>query len=458
VAKLVPTGAALAYSTFLGGSGFDLGLGIAVDGAGAAYVSGSTLGATDFPTTTGAFDQTHNGGEDAFVAKLVPTGAALDYSTFLGGSGFDRGLSIAVDGRGAAYVTGDTADADTDFPATPGAFDQTHNGGFVDAFVAKLVPTGAALAYSTFLGGSGFDQGFGIAVDRAGAAYVTGLTTATDFPTTAGAFDQTQNGDFDVFVTKLLPPGSAPSYSTFLGGSSLDLGLGIAVDQFRAAYVTGSTLATDFPTMAGAFDQTHNGLDDVYVTKLGPAGATLSYSTFLGGSSVDRGLGIAVDGNGAAYATGLTEDTTDFPTTAGAFDQSPNGGADVFVARLVEPTPPPPGPLPPGPSCRGLTTTHAGSDGDDTITGTPGGDVIAALAGNDLITALGGSDVVCAGLGHDTATGGRGKDTIQGEDGKDRLRGGSGDDRLSGGKGTDMCIGSSGQDVARKCEKEKSIP
>jgi Ca2+-binding RTX toxin-like protein len=461
VAKLGPTGAALSYSTFLGGSGSDIGQGIAVDGTGAAYVSGSTFGATDFPTTAGAFDQIHNGGEDAFVARLGPTGAALSYSTFLGGSSDDRGLSIAVDGRGAAYVTGDTVDADTDIPATPGAFDQTHNGGFADAFVAKLVPAGAALDYSTFLGGSAVDQGFGIAVDSAGAAYVTGLTIATDFPTTAGAFDESHNGSFDVFVTKLLPSGGALSYSTFLGGSSLDLGLGIAVDPVRAAYVTGSTLATDFPTTAGAFDPIHNGLDDAYVTKLGPAGAALSYSTFLGGSGDDRALGIAVDGNGAAYATGLTEDTTtDFPTTAEAFDRTQNGGFDAFVSRLVEPTPPPPpppGPLSSGPSCRGLTATHAGTDGDDTITGTPGGDVIAALAGNDLITALDGNDVVCAGPGHDTATGGQGRDTIQGQDGKDRLMGGGGNDRLNGGSGSDRCLGGSGRNLARNCEKEKSI-
>jgi Ca2+-binding RTX toxin-like protein len=462
VTKVGSRGATLSYSTFLGGSGFDQGLGIAVDGAGAAYVTGNTVDdATDFPTTPGAFEQTHNGGFDAFVTKVGPTGADLSYSTFLGAFSTDRGFGIAVDGAGAAYVTGHTFA--TDFPTTPGAFDQTHNGDF-DAFVTKLLPTGAALSYSTFLGGSSFDLGLGIAVDRARAAYVTGHTfdAATDFPTTPGAFDQTHNGDSDAFVTKLGPIGGALSYSTFLGGSSFDLGFGIAVDGDRLAYVTGFTQATDFPTTAGAFDQTHNGGSDAFVTKVGPTGAALGYSTFLGGSGEDQGFGIAVNGDGAAYVTGLTSSATDFPTSPGAFDQSHNGRVDAFVTKLVEPTPPGPPPQGPAPgsapTCWGLIATLTGTDGNDTITGTPGRDVIVALAGNDVVKSLGGGDVVCAGRGNDVATGGGGKDTIQGEDGKDQLKGGSGTDTLNGGKGRDTCIGGSGRNLARNCEKEKSIP
>jgi Ca2+-binding RTX toxin-like protein len=192
------------------------------------------------------------------------------------------------------------------------------------------------------------------------------------------------------------------------------------------------------------------------VTKVGATGALLGYSTFLGGS------GIAVNGDGAAYVTGSTQEhESNFPTTAGAFDQTHNGSFDAFVTKLVEPTPP--GPPPPGPppglarTCRGLTATLAGTGDDDTITGTPGRDVIAALAGNDVVTALGGGDVVCAGPGNDTATGGGGTDRVQGEDGKDRLKGGSGTDTLNGGKGRDTCIGGSSQDKG-KCERENSIP
>jgi hypothetical protein len=457
VTKLGPTGAALSYSTFLGGSGVDGGSGLDVDGAGAAYITGGTDG-TDFPTTAGAFDQTHNGGNDAFVTKLGPTGTTLSYSTILGGSGFDAGSSIVVDEAQAAYSTGFTSSKRT-FPTTAGAFDRTHDG-ILDAFVTKLGPTGGTLSYSTFLGGSNNDQGSGIAIDRAGEAYVTGLTADTDFPTTAGAFDRTHNGGIaDAFVTKLGPTGGTLSYSTFLGGSDNDQGLDIAVDGFRAAYVTGFTVdsATDFPTSAAAFDQTHNGGSDAFAAKVGPTGAALSYSTFLGGSGVDEGIGVAVDGDGAAYVTGFTgKAESDFPTTPGAFDQTHNGFLDAFVARLVEPTPPPP----PGSAltCRGRTATLVGTVGGDAITGTPGRDVIAALAGDDVVKALGGSDVICAGQGKDVASGGGGKDTIQGEDGKDRLTGGEGNDDLSGGKGRDTCIGGSGRNFARNCEKEKSIP
>jgi hypothetical protein len=465
VTKVGSTGTTLSYSTFLGGSGLDQGRGITVDGAGAAYVTGATAdAAAGFPTTSGAFDETHNGNDDAFVTKLGPAGAApLGYSTFLGGSDFDVGFGIAVDGAGATYVTGFAEDAAIGFPTTAGAFDQTHNGGIKDAFVTKLGSTGTALSYSTFLGGAGDDRGMGVAVDGAAAAFVTGFTedAATDFPTSAGAFDQTQNGGFDAFVTKVGPAGAAPLvYSTFLGGSDGELGLGIAVDGAGAAHVTGLTAAADFPTTAGAFDQTHNGMEDGFVTKVGPTGAApLGYSTFLGGSGFDDGLGIAVDGAGAVYVTGSTENAvTDFPTTAGAFDETHNGGFDAFVTKLVEPTSPPPPSPGPAQTCRGVTATHEGTNAGDRIRGTPGRDVIAALAGNDRIKALGGRDIVCAGQGNDKANGGGGRDRIQGENGKDRLKGGSGDDRLNGGKGRDTCIGNSGQDKAPNCEKEKSIP
>ena len=148
---------------------------------------------TDFPTTTGAFQTTYGGGNgDAFVTKLNPTGTALVYSTYLGGTGNDYGYGIAVDTAGNAYVTGYTAS--TDFPTTPGAFQTTYGGGNDDAFVTKLNPTGTALVYSTYLGGTDSDIGNGIAVDTAGNAYVTGYTASTDFPTTPGAFQTTFGG------------------------------------------------------------------------------------------------------------------------------------------------------------------------------------------------------------------------------------------------------------------------
>src|SRR5215213_362446 len=329
VTKLNPTGSALVYSTFLGGSGIELGLGIAVDSSGSAYVTGRT-GSLNFPTTVGAFDTTHNGIFNAFVTKLNPSGSALVYSTFLGGSSFDQGNDIAVDTSGSAYVTGETFSPN--FP-TASAFDITSNGES-DAFVTKLNPAGSALVYSTFLGGSSGDFGRGVAVDTSGSAYVTGATFSPNFPTTAGTFDTTHNGSSDAFVTKLSASGLALVYSTFLGDSDVDVGSGIAVDASGSVYVTGETVSPNFPTTVSAFDTTHNGELDVFVTKLNLSGsAPLVYSTFLGGSGIEVGRGIAVDISGSAYISGFTN-SPNFPTTADAFAPTHNGGNDAFVTKL----------------------------------------------------------------------------------------------------------------------------
>jgi hypothetical protein len=318
----------LVYSTYLGGSGDDAALGIAVDGSGNAYVTGTTF-SRDFPTTAGAF-QTAGGFEDAFVAKLDAAGSALVYSTYLGGRGQALGYGIAVDGSGNAYVTGFT---NGDFPTTAGAF-QTAPGGVPDAFVAKLDAAGTALLYSTYLGGSGADQGYGIAVDGSGNAYVTGFTNSSNFPTTAGALQTSLPGITNAFVAKLDAAGTALLYSTYLGGSNLDAALGIAVDGSGNAYVTGSTRSTDFPTTAGAFQTSLPGRENAFVAKLDAAGTALVYSTYLGGSSFDAARGIAVDGSGNAYVTGSTF-SRDFPTTAGALQTSyGGGGSDAFVAKL----------------------------------------------------------------------------------------------------------------------------
>jgi hypothetical protein len=339
VTKLNAAGSALVYSTYLGGSLIDSGHGIAVDGAGGAYVTGYTE-SDDFPTTAGAFDTGFNLGGDAFVAKLNAAGSALEYSTYLGGIGEDRpGFAIGVDGAGSAYVTGWTESLD--FPTSIGAFDTSFNGVF-DAFVTKLNAAGSALSYSTYLGGSAEDDAYGIAVDGAGSAYVTGSTESGDpdyieFPTTPGAFDTSFNGvNQDAFVTKLNAAGSALGYSTYLGGSSIrdDDGHGIAVDGAGSAYVTGSTDSTDFPTSEGAFDTSYNGgFGDAFVTKLNAAGSALGYSTYLGGTDSEAPEGIAVDGAGSAYVTGETR-SSDFPTSFGAFDTSLDGSDDLFVTRL----------------------------------------------------------------------------------------------------------------------------
>jgi len=283
---------ALFYSTYLGGSIRDGGQGIAVDSAGNAYVTGLT-NSPDFPTAVGAFQSTRAGGFDALVTKLNAVGSALVYSTYLGGSGDDYGLGIAVDAAGNASLTGYTNSPN--FPTTPAAF-QPAPGGSVDAFVTKLNSSGSALIYSTYLGGSGYDVGQGIALDSLGNAYVTGVTSSADFPTSVGAFQPTLAGSFNVFVTKLNLAGSAPLlYSTYLGGNNDDRGFGVAVDSVGNAYVTGYTTSTDFPTTSGAFQTIYAGGSDGFVTKLNPGGSMpLLYSTYLGGSGLDIAQAIAV--------------------------------------------------------------------------------------------------------------------------------------------------------------------
>ena len=267
VTKLNPTGSALVYSTYLGGSGDDSGQGIAVEASGNAYVTGST-DSTNFPATAGAFQPTIGGMFDnGFVTKLNPTGSALVYSTYLGGSGNDSGNSIAVNTSGNAYVTGYTDS--TNFPVTAGAFQPTIGGMFDNAFVTKLNPTGSALVYSTYLGGSGDDSGNSIAVDTYGNAYLTGITSSTNFPTVKPLQSSYGTGQSDVFVSLLNPNGSALVYSTYLGGSpTADTGLGITVDGSGNAYVTGYTGSTIFPTTAGAFQTTYAGEGDAFVTKI----------------------------------------------------------------------------------------------------------------------------------------------------------------------------------------------
>ncbi len=329
VTKLTPAGNALVYSTYLGGSGSDFGQAIAVDAAGSAYVTGYTE-STNFPTQS-AYQPASGGYSDVFVTKLTPAGNALAYSTYLGGSGTDVASGIAVDTAGSAYVTGQTTSAN--FP-TQSAYQATYKGGPqgtpYDAFVTKLAPAGNALVYSTYLGGSGLDWGSGIAVDSAGSAYVAGYTSSTNFPTQS-PYQATLQGTQNAFVTKLTPAGNALAYSTYLGGGGTDSGLGIAVDAAGSAYLTGSTTSTNFPTQS-PYQAKLQGGANAFLTKLTPTGNALVYSTYLGGSSTDWGYGIAVDGAGSAYVTGLAG-STNFPTQS-PYQAANRGAQDAFVAKL----------------------------------------------------------------------------------------------------------------------------
>jgi hypothetical protein len=344
VTKLNSTGTGLVFSTFAGGSGADEGWGIAVHSSGDVYVTGDTT-STNWTATTNGLQKTNAGGMDAFFLRLDRFAAAAGYFTYLGGSGSDSARAIAIDATRNVYLTGGTTSSN--FPIVAGSFDTSANAG-EDAFATKLTYAGSTMAagdtyvrtYSSYLGGGGTDRGLGITIDGTARAYLTGLTSSTDFPTTAGAFATSYGGGAnDAFVTKFNPGGGTLAYSTYLGGSGDDRGQGIALDSANDAHVVGRTSSSNFPTTPGAFDTSYNGGDDAFVTKLNPAGSSpLLYSTFLGGSSGtsgnnDRGMAMALDATANAYVTGLTA-SSNFPTTAGAYDTSANGGQDAFVTKL----------------------------------------------------------------------------------------------------------------------------
>ena len=367
VTKLNATGSGLLYATYLGGSGEDRSHSVAAGPGGSVFLTGNTFSA-DFPSTPLANDTVLGGASDAFVAKLDVTGGSLDYATYLGGAGNESGLSIAIDSGGNAYSTGKVDSAG--FPATAGTIQETFGGGPWDAFVVKVNPAGTSLVYATFLGGSGNDDGSGIAVDGAGNAYVTGSTVddVADLSTTVGANDTTHNGNTDAFVAKVNPTGTALLYGTFLGGAAHDYGYGIAVDGAGNVYVAGRTNSAAFPTTPDAISTVKKGAHDGFVTRLNPGSVALSYSTYLGGLNFDFAGSIALDSAGNAYATGET-DSPNFPVTPGAWDadldtssSNPLNWTDAFVAKFVWPSdlsvlPADIAFVPPGPAIAGTVVT-----------------------------------------------------------------------------------------------------
>jgi hypothetical protein len=319
VAKLSPTGSHI-WSTYLGGGGTDFGNGIAVDASGNVLVTGDT-GSPGW--TSGGFDTTYNDSRDAFVAKLSPTGGHI-WSTYLGGSSEDSGHGIVVDASRNILVTGYTRSSGW----TSGGFDTTFNGGFTDTFVAKISPMGGHI-WSTYLGGSSSDCGYGIAEDASGNVLVTGYTGSPGW--TSGGFDTTYNGGtYDAFIAKLSPMGGH-IWSTYLGGSGIDYGYGIAEDASGNVLVTGYTGSPGWTS--GGFDTTYNGgTYDAFIAKLSPMGGHI-WSTYLGGSSDDYGYGIAEDASGNVLVTGYTYSSG---WTSGGFDTTYNGGSyDAFVAKIA---------------------------------------------------------------------------------------------------------------------------
>ena len=364
--ELVIDPAVLIYAGFIGGSGQEFGNGITVDNGGNAYIVGDTTSTEatfpdgdGFGAVTGP-DSTFNGDFDAFVAKVNAAGTALVYIGYIGGIGFDRGYGIAVDNGGNAYITGQTSSSGATFPDGDGfgvinGPDTTFNGGFGDAFVAKVNAAGTALVYAGYIGGSGDDVGYDIAVDNAGNAYITGNTSSTEatFPDGDGfgavtGPDTAFNGNSDAFVVKVNAAGTALVYAGYIGGSGADFGYGIAMDSADNAYVTGFTGSSEttfpdgdgFGALTGPDTTFNGGQEDAFVVKVNATGTSLVYAGYIGGSDSDIGRGIAVDSSGNVYVIGRTASTeATFPDGDGfgavtGPDTTYNGGFDAFVAKV----------------------------------------------------------------------------------------------------------------------------
>lgn len=343
VTRVDPSGSTLLYSTFLGGATGSMDRGAAPDDLifgdhgedltvgpnGQVYVTGFT-DSPDFPTTVGAFDRTYGGRLDAFVTELNVSGSALVFSTFLGGIDRDRGEEIVLDPAGAPVVAGHTFG--TDFPTTPGAYD-TSFAGESDAYVTKLRPSGKALAYSTYFGGTATERGLGLALDGSGAPILTGLTSSVDFPATANGYDTTHNGNWDGYVARFNASATKLRYASYLGGSKNELGWKVAPDGANGAWVVGSTGSSNYPTTPDG-DRTYNGgTDDGFVAHLDLTGPTLLFSSYLGGQNADvvRSLQLV---EGGVMLSGFAG-SSNFPTTPGAYDETPNGRFDAFVVKLT---------------------------------------------------------------------------------------------------------------------------
>jgi hypothetical protein len=461
VEKLNPSGTAVQYATYLGSTHEDYAYGLDVDGAGNAYITGTTnapSGAGAFPTTAGAYQTGYGGGYfDGFVAKLNPSGSGLVYSTLIGGAGQDGSYGIAVGSDGSAAFTGNfpnfhsctdlatgklspSGGALSWFTCTPGAVghgvavdanDNVYVGGLAQAamtttsgvvqptlqgamyannsFVEKFTP-GGALTYRTFLGGgsTASNSGEGIAVDAAGNAYLTGVSTAAPFPTTAGAVQTASPGGNDAYVIKLNPSATQVVYSTLLGGASTDHGYGIAVDGAGHAYVTGE-VEQGFPVTGDAAQSYYaGGSGDAFVSELAADGTSLVYSTYLGGNGQDSGHAAAMAPNGNVLVAGGAGGP--FPVTVGAANTTANSGA--FVAEIGAPVPgggggvttggggatttggtDPAGTPAPTTTAPGLVLTLTTSHGDTITVSTAAGQEAYAELDRHLLGGLSGDDM-----------------------------------------------------------------
>jgi hypothetical protein len=330
VAKLSPTGALL-YSTYLGGSSTDMGLAIAVDQTGAAYIAGLTS-SVNFPVTTGAPQGSFQGGAaDCFVAKLNPAGSALSYSTYLGGSNLDECAGIAVDTTGAAFVTGTTMSAN--FPmaaALQPALASTYS---PDAFLTKVSPAGTSFVFSTYIGGEGVDNGNTVQLDSSDNAYVGGATSSTLFPVTSGAFQSQLLGTYNGFLCKVASNGSEILYGTYLGGSGVDSITSLFVDSSGNMVTAGFTTSSNFPTVA-PIQAAFGGDVDAFVAVFPTAGTSLEFASYIGGAGDDRAYGIAAGVSGTLIVAGQVMSGS-VSYILPRFSSPPADQTDGFVASII---------------------------------------------------------------------------------------------------------------------------
>ena len=337
VLKLDPAGL-LAYSSYLGGSEADEGLGIAVDGERAVYVSGETRSTEtdDFPLAVGP-DLTHNGSSDAFITKVNPAGDAIVFSGYLGGASRETAIDVAVDRQGNAYLTGEVFSDEVTFPVAIGP-GLSFSSGLRDAYVAKVRADGGGFDYVGYVGGASDDFANGIAVDSAGHAYLVGTTFSTEetFPVKVGPSLVLVAAN-DAFVAKVSPSGADLIFAGYIGGFGTDIGRGIAIDKHRDLYVTGRTLSVEvgFPVLIGPDLDFNGGAGDGFLAKVRSDGTGLIQAGYIGGFDADEGTAIAVDREGNAYVAGSTFSTEfrGFPATAAPAPQS-FGGSDAFVAKI----------------------------------------------------------------------------------------------------------------------------
>jgi len=331
VAGYAPNGGALQYCTYLGGAGDDRAFGIVFDGSGNSYITGWTS-STNFPAI-GGFQRSLGGTRDAFVAELNPTGSALIFSTYLGGSGVDVGYAITLDASGEPVVAGDTSS--TNLPVTANAFQQTF-GGNQDAFVARLAVGGGSLVNLTYLGGSAIEHASSVRVDTAGSVVVGGYTFSTNFPVQL-AYQPASGGNQDGFVAKFASNLQSLTFSTYLGGSGGTAGLpeevnGVFIDLSGNIVAAGTTSSSNFPVTAGAYQTIFGGETDGFISRFSPLGALLQ-STYFGGALTDSLNAVALDVHGYVYVSGSTY-SLDFPTASNALQPLNAGLLDAFVGKL----------------------------------------------------------------------------------------------------------------------------